>query len=181
LVVTGRSSQRIDTFRIDRNGLASNLKSFDVSPGAVPFGFDFDRRGHLLVSLAGVGSSSGAASYAVADDGTLSTISAPIETGERAACWLVASKNGRFAFVANAASRTISTFEVARDGSLTFLGAVPNEGTTALDEALSQDGRYLYVLAGTGIVGFHVSSDGTLTRIGSQADIPAAAAGLAAR
>jgi 6-phosphogluconolactonase len=181
LVVTGRSSQRIDTFRIDADGLASNLKSFDVSPGAVPFGFDFDNKGHLLVSLAGVGPSSGAASYAVAADGTVSTISAPIATGERAACWLVASNDGRFAFVANAASQTVSSFAVAPDGSLTFLSAVSNEGRTALDEALSRNSRYLYVLAGNGIVGFEVGADGSLTRIGAQADVPPAAAGLAAR
>lgn len=180
LVVTGRSSQRIDTFQIGADGLASDLASFDVSPGAVPFGFDFDNKGHLLVSLAGVGASSGAASYAIARDGTLSTISAPIASGERAACWLVASNDGRFAFVANAASQTISSFAVEPDGSLTFLSAVSNEGRTALDEALSRDSRYLYVLAGTGIVGFEVAADGSLTRLGS-ADVPATAAGLAAR
>ncbi len=183
LVVTGRSSQRIDTFRIDEDGLASDLKSFDVAPGAVPFGFDFDNKGHLLVSLAGVGSSSGAASYALAKDGTVSTISAPIATGERAACWLVASKDGRFAFVANAASGSISTFAVAPDGSLTFLSAVSVEGMTPLDEALSENGRFLYVLAaGThGIVEFKVGADGSLTRIGAQADVAVAAAGLAVR
>ena len=47
----------------DEDGLLSDLKSFDVAPGATPFGFDFDKKGHLLVSLAGVGGSSGAASY----------------------------------------------------------------------------------------------------------------------
>jgi hypothetical protein len=66
LVVTGRSSQKIDTFRVGADGLLSDLKSFDVAPGSTPFGFDFDNKGHLLVSLAGVGSSSGAASYALA-------------------------------------------------------------------------------------------------------------------
>lgn len=183
LVVTGRSSQRIDTFRIDDDGLASDLKSFDPSPGAVPFGFDFDNKGHLLVSLAGVGTSSGAASYSVARDGTVSTISAPIATGQRAACWLVASKDGRFAFVANAASGSISTFAVGPDGSLSFLSAVSVEGMTPLDEALSENGRFLYVLAaGThGIVGFEVGADGSLTRIGAQLDVAPAAAGLAVR
>src|SRR5215208_7224266 len=92
LVVTGRSSQQIDTFRIGDDGRLSDLKSFDVAPGGTPFGFDFDNKGHLLVSLASVGGSSGAASYDLAADGTVSTITAPIETGQRAACWLVASK-----------------------------------------------------------------------------------------
>jgi 6-phosphogluconolactonase len=180
LVVTGRSSNQIDTFRIGADGLASDLKSFDVAPGALPFGFDFDNKGHLLVSLAAVGSASGAASYSVARDGAVSTITPPIETGERDACWLVASNDGRFAFVANAASRSISTFAVAPDGSLTFLSAQPVPGTTALDEALSRDGRFLYVLAGDSIVGYEVGAGGSLSPI-DQTGVATTAAGLAVR
>jgi 6-phosphogluconolactonase len=183
LVVTGRSSQRIDTFRVGDDGLLSDLKSFDVAPGATPFGFDFDNKGHLLVSLAGVGGSSGAASYALGADGSLSTITAPVETGQRAACWLVASKDGRFAFVANAASSSVSTFAVSPSGELTFQGAVTIDGMTALDLAQSENGRYLYVLAaGThGIVTLGVGSDGALTHVDTEADVPVAAAGIAVR
>ena len=180
LVVTGRSSNRIDTFRIGTNGLASAVKSFDTAPGALPFGFDFDNKGHLLVSLAAVGSSSGAASYAVAGDGTLSTISAPIETGELDACWLVVSNDGRFAFVANAASRSISTFAVAPDGSLADVATQPVAGTTALDEALSRDGRFLYVLAGDSILGYEVGAGGSLTPI-DRTRVAPTTAGLAVR
>jgi len=183
LVVTGRSSQQIDTFRIGDDGRPSDLKSFDVAPGGTPFGFDFDNKGHLLVSLAGVGGSSGAASYDVAADGTVSTITAPIETGQRAACWLVASKNGRFAFVANAASSSVSTFAVSPAGELAFQGAVTIDGMTALDLALSEDGHYLYVLAAgsRGIVAFEVGAGGTLTHVDTETGVPAAAAGIAVR
>jgi 6-phosphogluconolactonase len=184
LVVTGRSSQRIDTFRVGKNGLLSDLKSYAVAaPGSTPFGFDFDNKGHLLVSLAGVGSSSGAASYSLDGDGSVAPITAPIATGQRAACWLVASKDGRFAFAANAASSSVSTFAVSPSGELTYQGAVTIDGMTALDLALSHDGRYLYVLAaGThGIVVFEVGRDGTLTHTGTQAMVPVAAAGIASR
>jgi 6-phosphogluconolactonase (cycloisomerase 2 family) len=169
LVVTGRSSQRIDTFR--------------VGPGSTPFGFDFDKRGNLLVSLAGVGGSSGAASYELHDDGSISTITAPLESGQRAACWLVTSKNGRYAFVANAASSSVSTFAVSREGELTFQGAVTIDGMTALDLALSRNGRYLYVLAAGshGIVLFEVGHDGTLTHLDTEGTVPVAAAGIAVR
>jgi 6-phosphogluconolactonase (cycloisomerase 2 family) len=183
LVVTGRSSQRIDTFRVGRDGLLSDLKSFGVAPGSTPFGFDFDNRGHLLVSLAGVGGSSGAASYELHEDGSVSTITAPLESGQRAACWLVTAKNGRFAFVANAASSSVSTFAVSREGELTFQGAVTIDGMTALDLALSKNGRYLYVLAAGshGIVSFEVGHDGALTHLGTEGNVPVAAAGIAVR
>jgi 6-phosphogluconolactonase len=183
LVVTGRSSNRIDTFPVLKGGLLGDLKSFDVAPGAVPFGFDFDKKGHLLVSLAGVAGSSGAASYDIDKDGTLSTITAPVATGQRAACWLVTSKNGRFAFVANAASNSISTFSVGRDGSIALQGVVSVPGMTPLDEALSENGKFLYVLAAgsDGIVELSVGDDGTLTLVGTLPGVPANAAGIAAR
>jgi 6-phosphogluconolactonase (cycloisomerase 2 family) len=183
LVVTGRSTNRIDTFLVDEDGLLSELKSFDVAPGATPFGFDFDNKGDLLVSLAGVGGSSGAASYDLARDGSISTITAPIESGQRAACWLVASKDGRYAFVANAASSSVSTFAVFHDGQLTFERAATIDGMTALDLAQSDDGRYLYVLAAGshGIVTFEVGHDGTLTHVDTEANVPTAAAGIAVR
>jgi len=183
LVVTGRSSQRIDTFPVLADGTLDAVKSFDPAPGGTPFGFDFDNKGHLLVSLAGVGGSSGAASYAVAADGSLSTITAPLETGERAACWLVASKDGRFAFVANAASSSVSTFAVSPGGELEFRGAVTVDGMTPLDLALSENGRYLYVLAAGshGIVGFAVGADGALTHVETEANVPVTAAGIAVR
>lgn len=181
LVVTGRSSNKIDTFDVRNGGLLGSIKTFDVAPGGTPFGFDFDNKSHLLVSLAGVAGSSGAASYTVEKDGSVSTITAPIATGQNAACWLVASKNGRFAFVANAASGSVSTFSVDRDGSIAYLGAVSVQGMTPLDEALSEDGRTLYVLAAGshGIVQFSVGDDGALTYVGSELNIPPTAAGLA--
>jgi 6-phosphogluconolactonase len=183
LVVTGRSTNQIDTFLVGKDGLLSDLKSFDVAPAATPFGFDIDKKGHLLVSLAGVGGSSGAASYDLAKDGSISTITAPIESGQRAACWLVVSKDGRYAFVANAASASVSTFAVSHNGELTFEGAATIDGMTPLDLALSHDGRHLYVLAAGshGIVTFEVGADGSLTHASTQAGVPAAAAGIAVR
>lgn len=70
---------------------------------------------------------------------------------------------------------------IDHDGPITFLGAVSVQGMTPLDEALSEDGRTLYVLAAGshGIVQFSVDKDGTLTYVGSQLNIPVTAAGLA--
>ena len=163
LVVTGRSSNRIDTFLVGKDGLLSDLKTFDPAPGGTPFGFDFDNHGNVLVSLAGVGGSSGAASYDLAKDGTLTTITAPIATGQNAACWLVTSKDGRFAFVANAASASVSTFSVSPKGELAFLGATSVPGMTPLDMGLSKDGKYLYVLA-AGSHGIVSSTSATTAR-----------------
>jgi hypothetical protein len=54
---------------------------------------------------------------------------------------------------------------------------------TPLDLALSDNGRFLYVLAAGshGIVEFDVGHDGSLTWIGTMPSIPATAVGIAVR
>jgi 6-phosphogluconolactonase len=133
--------------------------------------------------LAAVGASSGAASYQLGGDGAVATITMPLETGELAACWLVASRDGRFAFVANTGSSSVSTSAVPPAGELTFRGSVPIDGTTAIDLALSRNGKYLYVLASDSdnITAFEVSSDGTLAHVETEDAVPLADVGTAAR
>ena len=94
------------------------------SVGVVPYGFDIDRRDHVIVSEAATGSAS---SYQL-HDGALDVVSGSVVDTQGAPCWLIASRDGRFAFTTNAASGTISSYRIARDGSLTLLAAVA--GTT---------------------------------------------------
>lgn len=180
LVVTEKTSSTIDTYSVAADGLAG-LPVVSPSNGGTPFGFDFDNRGHLLVSNA-VGSAS---SYAVSAAGA-SVISGSVATHQGAPCWLVASKNGHFAYTANAAAGSISGFSVAEDGTLSLLdpsGASASLGATShpLDEAFSNNGRFLYNLTDGlhRISAFGVGADGRLTLLGSTA-VPAGATGLAA-
>ena len=48
--------------------------------------------------------------------------------GQRAACWAVVTKNGRFGYVANAGTGNISGFMIGSDGSATLLNG---DGITA--------------------------------------------------
>jgi len=184
LVVTERGSNTIDTFAVDHDGYAAAPVS-TPSTGGAPFGFDFDNRNHLIVSDANAGpGESAATSYDVEDDGTLSLITGPVLTHQGAACWLVVSKDGRYAYTANAGSGSISTFDVAHDGSLSLLGSTQlGAGSRPLDVAVSENGRYLYVLTGgfNGVLGFRIAHDGSLEPVASGGGLPAAAAGLAAR
>src|SRR5204862_2215362 len=65
LAVTNKASSTIDTFAVGFDGVAAPAVT-SASAGATPFGFDFDNRGHLLVSEAGSGSAS---SYSLAGGG----------------------------------------------------------------------------------------------------------------
>jgi 6-phosphogluconolactonase len=182
LVVTEKASNSIDTFVVDADGYAG-APAIHPSIGATPFGFDFDNRGNLLVSDAG----GAASSYAVSSAGDVSVITAPVLTHQAAPCWLVATKNGRYAYTANAGAGTISGFSVdhgaltllAADGSSAAFGA----GSHPLDEAVSENGQFLYVLVDGfhSLAGFRIGEDGGLTPAASVTGLPAGTMGLASR
>lgn len=182
LIVTERSTSLIDTFAIDDDGLAGTHKTFQ-SVGATPFGFDVGREGRLFVSEA---KNSTASSYSVSPEGELEVISGAIPTKQAAACWLIASHDGRFVYTANAASGSISGFSVSHDGSLQPISAdgrtgIIGDGSHPVDMTQSHDGRFLYNLAnGNGtIAGFRVGPDGALDLVVTVSGIPGSAAGLA--
>lgn len=180
LVVTEKNTSLIDTFTVDDQGLANEHKVF-ASPGQEPFGFSFDKTDHLFVTEA---PASTVSSYLVSPDGNLSVVSTSIETHQKAACWLVVTKNGRYAYDANAASSSVSGFNVQPDGEITLLTADGVSGSTPSgpnDMALSGNSHFLYTLnpaSGT-ISVFGVESDGTLTNKGTAAAV-SGANGLAA-
>jgi 6-phosphogluconolactonase (cycloisomerase 2 family) len=181
LVVTEKASSTIDVYPVNADGTAG-APVVSPSAGATPFGFDFDNRGRLLVSEA----AGSASSYDVSSVGA-ATISGAVATHQGAPCWLVSSKNGRFAYTANAASGSISGFSVGADGSLALLdasGATASlgAGSHPLDEAVSGNRQYLYNLTDGAhrISAFRIADDGRLAAIGTIA-VPAGAAGLAAR
>jgi 6-phosphogluconolactonase (cycloisomerase 2 family) len=149
-----------------------------MSAGSVPFGFSFSKRNRLYVSEAGTSSAS---SYQVYPDGTLEVISAAVLNGQAGVCWLVATKNGRYAYTTNAGTGNISLFNIGRDGSISYDGVSADAIGGVIDEALSNNSRYLYALSSGAqqILGFRVGSDGQLTKV-EEIDLLTGANGLAA-
>src|SRR5207247_6710581 len=127
LVVTERATNLITTFAVGANGVAGTPTSYP-SLGAVPFGFAFAKRGQVVVSDAA--GASGASSYEVASDGSVKTLMAITPTGQTAACWTVVTKNGRYAYVTNAATGNVSGFAIDQDGSLSLLDVNGVSGVT---------------------------------------------------
>ena len=187
LVVTNKASNTIDTFRVLGGGALGHAISHP-SVGGTPFGFAFTRTGTLVVSDASIPPSSGATSYAVAASGALMPRSGAIQNHQQAACWVAVTPNGRFAYTANADSGNLSGYRVHHDGSISLLDASGNTASTGtgshpLDEAITRNGAFLYVLAdGFGrIEGFGVGADGSLHARGSVGGLPAGTVGIAVR
>lgn len=188
LVVTEKATSKIDLYEVE-DGIASGPYVRD-SAGATPFGFAFDRHDHLIVSEAfgGAPNASTLSSYEL--DGAmypLEVVSGKVGGNQTAACWVVVSKNGHFAYATNTGSSTITGFRVARNGALSLLSADgvtahTGSGSAPLDADISSDGRYLYALSpnvGT-ISAFRMMADGNLRSISAVDGIPLSASGLAA-
>lgn len=163
LVVTEKATNNIDVFRVGTRGRASGPEVYPSS-GGVPYGFDIDRRGNVIVSEAAAGAVS---SYDLRKD-SLDLTTPSLSDTQAAPCWLEISRDGRFAYTTNAASSTISSYRIGRDGSLTLLAAVAaTTGAGPTDIAQSSDGASLFVRMRSGSVGaYAIGNDGSLTSLG---------------
>jgi 6-phosphogluconolactonase (cycloisomerase 2 family) len=179
LVVIERLTNDIDVFSVQGDGTLSPIV---VNPSAGPgaFSVSFASNGAALVSEtgpSGVANGSAISSYEFASNGMLTPISTSVPTLGAANCWNVVTPDGRFVYVSNAGSSTISGFAIGSTGALTALpgtvvGANP-EGATNLDIAVSSDGKFIYTLNSVaGAVGiFAVQKDGTLLEVGSASGV----------
>lgn len=186
LVVTEKSTNTITTYVVGPDGLAG-APATQASAGDTPFGFGFNERGDLVVSEAAGGSAglSSASSYRIADDGTLSVVSAAVATTQTAACWIAISQNGRHAYTTNTGSGTLSSLAIDSGAELSLADAVAGvtgAGSLPQDAAFTPGGRFLYVRNAGGSVGaFQVNQDGALTAVADFGPIATFANGIVAR
>jgi 6-phosphogluconolactonase (cycloisomerase 2 family) len=185
LVVTEKNTNRIVVYPVHKD--LAGAPEVHASHGMTPFGFAFDRRDDLLVSEAfgGQANASALSSYDF-DDGGLSLESGSVPSEQTAACWVVTARHGRFAYVTNTGSGTVTGYKIAHDGELTRLTADGITGVTGggpTDAVTDRDSDTLYVLTPSigQIVTFHVNANGSLTKLGTAAEVAGTAAGLVAR
>jgi 6-phosphogluconolactonase (cycloisomerase 2 family) len=182
LIVSERLTNLLDVYQLDDDGMPLFQMALP-SAGPTPYGFAVDKRNTLFVSEAGAGG--GASSYRITYPAGLDPVSSMVVTGQRAACWAVVTKNGKFGYVINAGTGNISGFAIGHDGSATLLnadGITATTGGNPTDAALSNDSRYLYVrVSALGMIAvFRVESDGSLTRLRSITGTPTTVVGMAA-
>jgi len=186
LVVTDKNSNTIDTFAIGPNGRPDPAQSHP-SVGEEPFGFDFDSRGHLIVSEAfgGAPDASAVSSYDVASSGALGVISPSVADHQTAACWIAISPDDRVVYTSNTGSGSISSYSLGHDGSLRLLeqvAASTGAGSAPADLTGSRNGRFLIVLLpGTSsVASYRVGGGGSLELVDQIGGVPGSATGLAA-
>ena len=185
IVVTDRGANAILQFELDEEGRLGEARR-SPSSGPTPYGFVF--AGDTLVVTEAFGAAKGkaaASSYRLGA-GEATPVSRSVGNGRSEICWAVATADGRYAFTTNFADGAVSRWAVAGDGSIVLEDAtagVAVEGRPGLrDEDLTGDGRFLYAIDADSrrVFGWAVTNGGTLDPVGSWAELPATAAGLAA-
>lgn len=187
LVVTEKSTNTIDVYTVNRSGYATGPE-LHPSSGITPFGFAFGKRNRLFISEAfgGAANASAVSSYELERDGELKLVSPSVPTKQTAACWTVVTGNGRFAYVTNTGSGTISGYSIGFDGKLSLLqedGLSAITGAGPIDAGISNNDRFLFTLNGGNhtITGFRIGHDGDLTPVSLAHGLPVGSNGLAAR
>lgn len=190
LAVTEKTTNIVDTFRIGSDG-SLGARHSAPSAGQTPFGFAFipTQPNRFVVSDAngGVAGASAVTGYRVSD-GSAVVSAGPVADHQTAACWLVITANGRYAYTANAGSGTLSGYRIGADGSLSLLnanGLTASTGASShpLEMTFAPNNYDLYVLDAFThtLSAFTVGHDGALTPITlTGVSLDAGAVGLAA-
>jgi 6-phosphogluconolactonase len=188
LVVTEKMANTIALYDVV-DGYAQQPQA-RASNGMTPFGFAFDRHDNLIVSEAFGGAVGGSATSSYELDGAaypLELVSPSIHAGQTAACWVAVTKDGRYAYVANTGSSSVTGFGIARNGALTLLDANgvtgrTSNGSSPIDLATTATGKLLFVLTANvgAITGFRIRDDGSLRPASRVEGVPLSASGLVA-
>ncbi len=188
LVVTEKATSKLVSYAVGANGIASAPTAFTAG-GEAPFSLAFVND-TLLVTADNFGDAQNkgaASSFSIGDKGSLKLVSKAVPDKQTGACWITASKDGKYAWVVNSGAATISGYQIDSGGKLSLInadGITVRAGTKPRDIAQSADGKFLYVLnsnEGT-VEGFAVQANGKLESLGEAGKFPAPGGiGLTAR
>ena len=149
----------LNVFPVDGNGVAGAAIA-STSSGVNPYGQAWTKHDQLTISNANGPGIASVSSYQLTESNTLVPVGPAELPSPGLACWNVITDNGKFLYVTNpagpfAGGASITTFTIGRDGALASAGPGLNVPViaglglplNAIDEALSTNSQYLYVLA----------------------------------
>jgi 6-phosphogluconolactonase (cycloisomerase 2 family) len=199
LLVTEKRTDVIDVYGVAGDGSLTGPKPL-ASSGRYPFGMALasgSSTSELVVDDGmgpGPNGTGAVTTYTVAD--RVTQLQGPVLDHQIAPCWMVVTRDGRFAYTSNADSQAISGFRIAADGGIALLNAdgvtaATPAGTFPIEEALTRDSQFLYVIdsrlllptPGPGTLGgYRIQENGELTPVvdPTTISIPLSAFGLAA-
>jgi 6-phosphogluconolactonase len=191
LIVTEKNSNKLITYPVTTSGLAS-AGSFTTSSMPTPYGFAVSGNNVVVAHTSnGAANFSTVGSYAVAPYNNSTNGSAtitypactPLCAEQTLASRVVTTSDGRYAYVTNSGSNTISSFTVNVDGSMQIMNKTEaTTGSVPTDVVFSINESYLYAINSSShtISEYKKSPNARLSIIGEIGGLPAYAAGLVA-
>lgn len=146
----------INRYAVDGvTGLVSNPNVHEIGADALlPFGFDFDGAGNLLlVDVFGTGPFGEGESTLILFDveSTTTTRGDRVGLGTNIGCWVQYNSVDGCAFTANTGPNSLSSVQV-QNGSLTLIETVAATVTAPIEPRFSPDGRFMYTFS-SGVAG----------------------------
>lgn len=183
LMVTEKATNKISSFKVKNDGsVAPDLAT--ASTGETPFGFNFGREDVMIVSNAagGAAGAGSGTSYRIGGNGVPHDVNGAVPNFQAAPCWVATTLFGRFAFLSNTGSNTVSSYYIAPEGKLFLIDkAAASTDNAPADIVVSANNFNVYELnVNSGTIGeFHRTFFGGLQSIGSISGLPAPVTGLA--
>ncbi len=182
LIVTEKATNNISSFKLKTDGSVWP-DIVTASTGETPFGFNFGRDDFMVVSNAagGAAGAGSATSYRITGNGVPHDINGAVPNGQGAPCWVATTQFGRFAFVSNTGSNTISSYYIAPGGHLFLVDkAAANTDNSPADIAVAKNNFNVYELnTKSGSIGeYHRKFFGGLDAIGTVSGLPASTTGI---
>lgn len=186
LVVTEKNTNHIVVYPVHAGRAGAPV--VHASDGNTPFGFGFTNGGTLIVSNAegGAAGAGSVTSYRISAHGALEVVSSQVPDFQGAPCWIVVTRNGRYAYTTNTASNSTSGYSVSGSAMLELLdtdGVTASNSGGPIDAAINPSGaEFLHVLNdATGTIEvFRVARDGSLSFVDDASGLPPGTNGLAA-
>jgi 6-phosphogluconolactonase (cycloisomerase 2 family) len=156
------NTSMVATFSLDDKGMLSKLSE---AAAFGPVGLSWNPNGNRI--YVSTFRSASILSFEVGQNGKLMEPQMLKDT-EAAACWTLVNAAGDRLYVANFVSNSISIYSLDEKGDAKFMSAIKRptvSGNDTKDLALSEDGKFLYVLGSTSkrIDAFRVADDGSLS------------------
>ncbi|CAN5620020.1 hypothetical protein BH10BAC2_BH10BAC2_45540 [soil metagenome] len=184
VAITEKATNTITTYTIKNNGTPGVMHTL-ASSNPTPFGFAVGRNNIIYVSEA-VGGAIGAStlsSYYIAENGTIRLVTGPVGAYQSAACWVVLTNDGKYAYTTNTASNNLSAFKLTAAGNIKVAaGIAALSGLGPIDADIDGASKFLYVLNSVShnISAYTIAADGILANLQTTEGLPVGATGLAA-
>jgi 6-phosphogluconolactonase len=169
------------SFKLDANGVEGDLFSIPANAN-YPFGFALGKEGNIYVSESANASLS---VYRISLTG-ITNVAGPLPTNQANGCWLAATPNGKYIYIANANSNSVTGFNINTLSSFSLMqsnGLTAVTGIKPVDIAVSDDSMFAYVLnyEDKSIRTFYITQTGGLEKIEDRYVIPAGSTGIAVK